>query len=148
MVYHTNLVLNHNSAARIICIANQTRGVSVHPSALLFNSLLDWKRTKDLPFHHIGYFYAGNVPQQNMILSIKSDQRKFQTISGAEYIGRNPSTIKARLFLLIITVSPFMLVGTPFGQRTIVAILTAFSILNNNFFHYLSTKVVFDIIKY
>lgn len=100
------LGIPHNPAARIICIAKQTRGVSVHPSALLFSSLLDWKRTKDLALHHIDYSYAGNVPQWNRILSIKSDQWKFQTISDAEYIGRNPS---AKLFLLFITVSPFML---------------------------------------
>lgn len=109
LVYDTNLVPSHNPAARIICIAKQTRGLSVHPSALLFSSLLDWRRTKKLPLHHTGYSSAGNVPQQNKILSIKSDQWKVQTISGAEYIGRNHSAVKARLFLLIITVSPFML---------------------------------------
>lgn len=109
LVYHTNLVLNHNPVARMICIAKQTRGVSIHPSALLFSSLLDWKRTKDLALHRIGYSYAGNVPLQKRMLSIKSDKWKFQTISGAEYVGRNPSAIKASLFLLIITLSPFML---------------------------------------
>lgn len=46
LVYPMNLVLSHNPAARIICIAKQTRGPSVHPSALLFSSLLDWKRKR------------------------------------------------------------------------------------------------------
>lgn len=109
MAYHMNLALSHNPAARITCVVKQTRGLSIHPCALLFSSLLDWKSTKDLAVHHIGCSCAGNVPHQKRILSIKSDQWKFQTISGAEYFGRNPSAIKPRLFLLITTVSPFML---------------------------------------